>query len=856
MVSQASLDDLRRSGLSPTDMLVRDLTASEKAATGCSSRTDGYVIPYFSLRGSPLPFYRVKVLTTDLENGVKYKQPRKTPNHIYFPPGFYTCLVRWCKEHSSAPIVVITEGEKKAACAVKLGIPCVALGGVDSWRSRTLVLPKDTELYSGGSKKEVRATLPATDISIPEIAQLATGFGELIDVIQQHTITPVIVYDSDKLGTLKADVQRAATSLAYELRFLGIPSHRIKQVIVPDLTAGTSGEAGQAQGKASEKAALDDYLLHPKFGPKDFVVRLERAFNDPKAFPKHPNPKGFINAQLEGVVGRKDAQQIASVVLSELDARGLRLRDSATGQPFYYDGVTHKLMPAVLIDRGGNVLHESIFGTLLYQEFGLSGNDHRVLVWLASQFTGEDPIKEVQPRRVITLVTEKEDPTNPDGIAIQCSDSAFFAISPDPKKPVTLKVNGSDGLLFEQNQVEPLDADRVLELFDEFLERAKERGRLSPWWFETLADSNMGKGLEGSFDALSESGKRMREYAMLLFYVSPFLQRWRGIQLPVELMLGEAGSGKSSLYSLRLQVLTGRPQLRNLPTDIRDWQASLANAGGLHVVDNVHFSNRDLKQRISDEICRLITEPSPSIEMRKLYTNADQVRIPVSVTFAMTAIQMPFQNGDLIQRAAVFQASPGKLPDGDWVQKQLDTRGGREAWFAHHLVFLHLFLKYATAEGWSGEFKTEHRLAHLEQSLTIAAKVVGIDYQHIGSTMKDIQIQTLTESDWTLNGLKAFIEFSTKDLNDNSAAKWRFTAGDISSWAQLESEHADNPMITNSRKIGRYMSSNRAALQRVLGIQTYGVMGNKVLWGLCVSRGKVQRPNLAARADQIADAPR
>jgi hypothetical protein len=885
-VSPMAVQDLAKSDLDPKDMNIRGLAGPERAATNCATRTDGYVIPYYTAAGEPLPFYRVKVLTPDLENGAKYKQPRNTANHIYFPPNFLPTLQNWIKQHSDTRVLIITEGEKKAAMACKWGFPAVALGGVDSWRSRTITLPKDTELTSKG--KGISAKLPsATDLN--ETATLATGFSSIVDLTTQYGLTPVIIYDSDKLGTLKSDVQRAATMLAYELRYHGISSNKIRQVVLPhvpqhvrltsphhdrevdesadeDEGAGGDGEwdeddefaprktslsvdLSQPDDASGGKTALDDFLMAQ--GAEALLDLLRKALPDPAAFPRHPNPKGFINSRLEGSVGRKEAQQVAAVIITELDARGQRLLDAASGEPFFYSSENHKLMPAVLVDRDGTVLHKSPFGTMLYQNYGLSANDSRVLTWMASLFTGEQPIKSVHPRRVSSLITEEDDVNNPDGIAIQASDSQYFAVSPDPKKPVELLVNGTHGILFEQDQVDPLDTERVLESFDE--QNAKPR--LRPWWFDVLMDSNLGKAFvkniaglnNGADEMLTPEGERMRRYATLLFYISPYLQRWRGIQLPVELMIGEAGSGKSSLYSLRMSILTGRPELRNLPNDIRDWHASITNAGGIHVVDNVHFSQRGLRQQLSDEICRLITEPNPKVEMRKLFTNAEQMRIPVNVTFAMTAINMPFTNTDLMQRAAVFEAAAlGKAPAGDWVADQLEKRGGREAWVAHHLVFLHRFLKMAD-ETWDPAFRTIHRLSHLEQALTIAGKVLGIPTDFLSETIQKTQQSAMLDADWTLTALE---EFSREHLVSGDAANMRFTANDITEWAQGHPDYTDNPQLTNTRRLGRYLTAHRSELARICYIHPVGTTGNRVQFRFDAAKFRLD----AAKALKIAAA--
>lgn len=886
--------DLRKSGLEPRDIQARVLGSPERASCRVPSRGEGYVIPYFDISGAPLTFYRARVLNADYAtNGVKYKQPSKTPNHIYFPRNFRATLKNYCQKHNHSRILIITEGEKKAACADKFGFPAVALSGVDSWRSRTIVLPEDTEFYSTtsedansnggrqGKRGPIKARLPSSDSSVPELISLAKGFGDIIDTITQFNLFPIIIYDSDQLGTLKAEVQRAATMLAYELVFLGIHANRIKQAVLPSLA---SPQPLTDEGTQDLKSGLDDFIMER--GPEALQEMIDKVLVDPKAFPRHPNPKGFISTQLQNRMSRKCMQQVASMILTELDAGGMRLIDKTTGFPYYYDSDTAVLILAKLQDNKTAPFHEQKFGQLLYQKYGISANDSRVITWLASQFTGEDPIHDVSPRRVLTLITEKEDALNPFGVAYQVSDSQYLAISADPKNPIEVLTNGSKGILFEQDQVEPLDIEQVLDHFDHQLSEAKEKGQLHSWWSDVLAESSIGIGTvendepndEGLIEvkgtqAVTEQGREMRAYAALLCYVSPFLLRWRGLQLPIELTVGPPGSGKSSLYELRLQVLTGRPKLRNIPGDIKDWQASLAHSGGLHVTDNVHFMNKDLKQRVSDELCRITTEPSPHIEMRKYFTNTDVLRFPVAATFAFTAIQAPFHNEDLIQRSVTFRTTfiPDREPEGNWAKDRLEVRGGREAWIAHHLVFLHLFLQ----QEWNAGFRTQHRLAHLEQVLTMASKVVDLDPPSpelfadqitpatesaepeastpvsvdtsteqvhqvqqgpkplaLGQTLLRNQAVQITSSDWVIQGIQDFVKQRYPEVVNGSATKEseRFTAGDISDWCNSQEEHQDNEILGNSRKLGRYMVERLSTLHQVLNVRSAGSYANKQVY--------------------------
>lgn len=779
MDSELALD-LGSSGLIPEDLQAREVSPVELAATAApSTATGGYVIPYWDVNGNPIPFYRIKLYRST----PKYKQPKDTGNHVYFPPLFSRVL-------EGNQYVLLTEGEKKAAAAVKAGIPCAALGGVDSWRNRMLVLPGDTKLSAAKSsnRKTIQAKLPSTLSLISESYTLAEGMQELIDLVLHQNKHLILVYDSD-LGTgLKSEVQRAAASLGYELRYRGISTSHIRQLILP-----------MQKGNGQEKVGLDDYLVGP--GPKALAKLIDETLAKRSAFPRHPNPRAFINTKLEKNLNRKDCQSVALAILTELDARGRRLKSKATSVPYYFDETTHRLMTAPLMHRHGEPLHESVFGNFIYKNYGLSGADTRVITWLASQFTGEDPIEHAEPQRVLAKVPDT------DNIAFQISDSQFVVVTGNPKNPLTLHDNGSLGLLFEEDQVDPIDAKDL----DDAFWRQRDKP-IKPWWLEIFQSLNL------------TGDEHAKVHAALLYYISPWLNRWRGTQLPVEILCGEAGSGKSSIMSLRLSILTGRPHLRNIPTDLRDWHASIAHTGGLHVTDNVQFTNKELKQRISDEICRITTEPDPHVEMRKLYTTSTQTRVPVRTTFAMTAIQQPFFNADFIQRSATFTLEAlMEAHDGDWVAHQLAKRKGRIQWMAHHLNVLHKFLVAAKdKKQWSSNYKASHRLAHYEQALILMAKVLGIKVDWLASMLQATTRDTLSEADWAFEGLQEFAKEQDESV--------KFTSADISNWAQTNDEYVDNTQLANARRLGKYMTAHKNTIMKATGITEVGRLGNRRLY--------------------------
>jgi putative DNA primase/helicase len=122
------LADLRRSGLSDETIIAMNCRSEDAATirnlTGVKVRTSAYSIPYPGLMdqtGQPLVRWRLSKPV----DGMKYLSGKGDDPQLYIPPGFTTL--------PKADLLVVTEGEKKAAAAVQAGIPCVGIQGVSSW---------------------------------------------------------------------------------------------------------------------------------------------------------------------------------------------------------------------------------------------------------------------------------------------------------------------------------------------------------------------------------------------------------------------------------------------------------------------------------------------------------------------------------------------------------------------------------------------------------------------------------------------------------------------------------------------------------------------------------------------------
>lgn len=791
-MSERIAQDLEKSGLRVDDLRARALENLERAATGVPAGVSGYVIPYYDMQGAPIPFYRVRAFDFD----PKYKQIKNTGNHIYFPRGFRKLALE-------NGYVIITEGEKKAACAVKNGFPCVGLGGVDSWRNRTLVLPENTKFNRVPGKEAISVKIEDLDVGALEAdANLAAGLQDLIDLCISKNLTVILCYDTD-IGGVKFDVQRALAGLAFELRYKGIPLVRIKQLILPT--------------GASDKVALDDFVVTR--GVDKFKELIRATRDNPKGFPKHPNVQEYISKRLgKQKLFRKEAQQISLAILADLDTRGSRLRNKNTGFMYFFDDATRTLMDATLRRSPTDILQDTEFARYLWRIYGIGPNDQRVLTWLATLFTAEEPIGTAEPCKVVVA--------KGDIIAYQINDGQYLAISPDSQKPFEVRNNGTGGILFESGLVEPLDAK---ELLDECNFQMKER--VEPLWPKVLADVRL-KAKEHNVQLLS-----------LLFYLSPWINRWHGTQLPIEMAIGEPGSGKSSLYEIRLNILTGSPKLRNAPNDLKDWYASITSTGGMHVTDNLQMSDKMLRQRLSDEMCRLVTEPQPYIEMRKYFTNSDLIRLPVFSTFAITAVQQPFHNSDLMQRSVIIEFDKGENIveyQSNWSQMQLDRFGGRKRWLAHHITTLHKFLK-AAKQNWDPTYRAGYRLMNVEQSLVLMARVIGMEDSWIPKYLSSSALDATRDADWAFEGIIAY----ASEMVRNGEAGKRFSAADISDWAKMEDEYSQCIQLTNSRSLGRYIQSHKQMLATVAGLKEMGKYGNRDTYMIdkAFAKSTVQKSN-------------
>jgi Domain of unknown function (DUF3854) len=176
-LSQVILDDLAKSNLTEQDAL---------SLGWFQDKHGNLVMPYGN--GSSLKRTRLTVPISRRGKLQRYFQPAGSSPELYLP-----CIggIDWRIVKSDPDkTFYITEGEKKAAIACKVGLPCIGLGGVDCWARK------------GG-------------IPLPQWDEF--------NFDQRHV---VIIFDSDILD--KASVQLAERRLAHMLHSRGAKVSRLR----------------------------------------------------------------------------------------------------------------------------------------------------------------------------------------------------------------------------------------------------------------------------------------------------------------------------------------------------------------------------------------------------------------------------------------------------------------------------------------------------------------------------------------------------------------------------------------------------------------------------------------------------
>lgn len=154
------LEMLQGSGLDEKDARKLDYQPFAKEAllqhypTLTALPAAGFTIPYHDRHGKSTGFYRFRYLEEPQRKGFaalveqkssRYIQPAKSAPRVYFSK-LFDWESYFSRKNAEERSLIITEGEKKAACATKLTLPVLGLGGVWNWRAQGKLIPDLEEL--------------------------------------------------------------------------------------------------------------------------------------------------------------------------------------------------------------------------------------------------------------------------------------------------------------------------------------------------------------------------------------------------------------------------------------------------------------------------------------------------------------------------------------------------------------------------------------------------------------------------------------------------------------------------------------------------------------------------------------
>jgi hypothetical protein len=753
-----------------------------------------YRIPYRSVAGEELNDYRRVKLFPPVKSSsgklIKYLQPSGVTPHVYLPPTLGDGVL----SDSQNPLIV-TEGEKKALKAVQEGFDCIALGGVDSWHIRTFKVPTAITKQEGKITK-IRTENPS------DIAELMEHVApELHDIVWRGR-TVHLIYDTDTGEDSRTHILRAAFEFGLWLDGKGA---RVNYVALP-----SSGTA---------KVGLDDFLLG---SGSDALTRL---LEQPFRFPVPPNIKEWVSHKLSGGrISREIYLSVARGVIAALDEGGARFVDKAR-RYYYFDRSTRHLHEFLWSANEIRQLRLTSMGTLLNKSYGLGTSDTTAIGRLADRYAGTDPCPEIRPHRTVCTVD--------DVLYFQLSNSRVAKVSADG---IQLTDNGVDDVLFlSSTSIVPVDEEELVSSLSALEQSTHVNGTItgasqlplplsaytrSPW-AEALHDVKIDPmpGLDHPETV---------QVLDVLFHLSPWLRRWRGLMLPVELCVAEPNSGKTFLYNLRRGILTGDASLDNPPNDIRDWYATVSAAPGLWICDNLGEIRKDIRDKLSDEMARLTTDPHPAVELRELFTTSTSVRIPIDAGFAGTAIWNPFSRADILQRSVVYsmrEIPPGER-DSSWYSRRLARR---PQWLASHLLSIHRFFRVVSSS-WNDHYLSGHRLVNYEQAVVCMSLALGYAPDQTASMVRNLVTNTqemIAESEPVFEALRAFVDEWKRDHGELRDPKLQ----DIVAWANADLGQRFSKLraFSNTVLLGRYMKMYQHQIERSCGVTVTKVHNVTVL---------------------------
>ncbi|AEA46744.1 CHC2 zinc finger domain-containing protein [Archaeoglobus veneficus] len=365
--------------------------------------------------------------------------------------------------------------------------------------------------------------------------------------------------------------------------------------------------------------------------------------------------------------------------------------------------------------------------------------------------------------------------------------------------------NGANGIYFARNKlVEPLKY-----IPSEEREQIEIPGQIE----ELRRDGNLfiqAVCNRTSYDPNSELTIRQQRDLLALYYYSvPFGDFLSTV--PLLALVGEKGSAKTFTLRLFGRLIYGRhfdvSSINPTPSGERDFVAALANWGFI-ALDNVDSPVSWLEDALAKVATRGVHR------MRKLFTNAEEVDVPIRSFVALSSRDPHFRRDDVADRLLIIKTTrlSNFIPEGVLLEAVTKYRN---VVFSEYVDGLNRIVKALKGVNLA-EITIPHRLADWVAFAQIAAEALGFDVESVRDALEkldEVRANFTVEADSFYLILKGWVETS-------NTGEWLTATQLFKELQNFANTIGLELYVRNPISLGRKLQNLKAELARILGMET------------------------------------
>jgi len=312
-----------------------------------------------------------------------------------------------------------------------------------------------------------------------------------------------------------------------------------------------------------------------------------------------------------------------------------------------------------------------------------------------------------------------------------------------------------------------------------------------------------------SFDPNSElTIKQQRDLLALYYYSIPFGNFLSTV--PILTFIGEKGSAKTSSIRLFGKLLYGQGfDVSSLEDGCyeRDFVAMLANWSFI-AIDNVDSPLPWLENALAKVATRGV------YRMRKLFTNAEEIDVPIRSFIALTSRDPHFRRDDVAERLLIIKTRRLErfIPEGVLFEAVTEYRNEVFSQFVDDLNKIVKALKEVNL----AEIVTPHRLADWVAFAEVASEALGMDVNSIRNAceiLDDVRANFAVGSDLLYIILKDWVEVQNTG-EWMTATQLYYELREFAEIVRLDF------YLRNPVSLARKLQNLKPELERLLGMET------------------------------------